>query len=140
MRIVTAPINKEMMNAAGYHYAGHTELLAYLTASREYGMLFVGGGLRVILATIHVALKDVHKHITTGAILKTLRLAHRAMQSFGIEKPRIGVAALNPHAGEGQALRVRGVGRDPPCRDQGARRGHPRKRPRPGRHAFLQGA
>lgn len=100
--IVTAPINKEMMNAAGYHYAGHTELLAYLTASQEYGMLFVGGGLRVILATIHLALRDVHKHINTGTILKTLRLAHKAMQTFGIEKPRIGVAALNPHAGEGR--------------------------------------
>lgn len=100
--IVTAPINKAMMNAAGHHYAGHTELLAHLTASREYGMLFVGGGLRVILATIHVALKDVHKHIKTGAILKTLRLAHKAMQTFGIDKPRIGVAALNPHAGEGR--------------------------------------
>ena len=100
--IVTAPINKEMMNAAGYHYAGHTELLAYLTASQEYGMLFVGGGLRVILATIHVALRDVHKHINTSTILKTLRLAHKAMQTFGVEKPRIGVAALNPHAGEGR--------------------------------------
>jgi 4-hydroxythreonine-4-phosphate dehydrogenase len=100
--IVTAPINKEMMNAAGYHYAGHTELLAYLTGSQEYGMMFVGGGLRVILATIHVALKDVPKHIKTGAILRSLRLAHRAMQTFGIKKPRIGVAALNPHAGEGR--------------------------------------
>jgi 4-hydroxythreonine-4-phosphate dehydrogenase len=100
--IVTAPINKEMMNAAGYHYAGHTELLADLTGSKEYGMLFVGGGLRVILATIHVALKDVHKHINTGTILKTLRLAHTAMQAFGIDNPRIGVAALNPHAGEGR--------------------------------------
>jgi 4-hydroxythreonine-4-phosphate dehydrogenase len=100
--IVTAPINKEMMNAAGHHYAGHTELLAHLTASREYGMLFVGGGLRVILATIHVALKDVHKHIKSASILRTLRLAHKAMQSFGIDKPRIGVAALNPHAGEGR--------------------------------------
>ena len=52
--IVTAPISKEMMNAAGHHYAGHTELLAELTGTKEYGMLFVGGGLRVILATIHM--------------------------------------------------------------------------------------
>ncbi len=100
--IVTAPINKEMMNAAGYRYAGHTELLADLTNSKDYGMLFVGGGLRVILATIHVALKDVHKHINAGGIVKTLRLAHRAMQAFGVTDPRIGVAALNPHAGEGR--------------------------------------
>jgi 4-phospho-D-threonate 3-dehydrogenase / 4-phospho-D-erythronate 3-dehydrogenase len=99
--IVTAPLNKEVMNAAGHHYAGHTELLAELTGAKEYGMLFIGGGLRVILATIHAALKDVPRLITHEAILKTLRLAHRAMLDFGIEQPRIGVAALNPHAGEG---------------------------------------
>jgi 4-hydroxythreonine-4-phosphate dehydrogenase len=64
-------------------------------------MLFVGGGLRVILATIHLALKDVPRHITTPGILKTIRLAQAAMRAFGIEHPRIGVAALNPHAGEG---------------------------------------
>jgi 4-hydroxythreonine-4-phosphate dehydrogenase len=100
--IVTAPISKEMMNAAGHHYAGHTELLADLTGTKEYGMLFVGGGLHVILVTIHVALKDVPRLITQASVLKTLRLAHKAMQSFGIDKPRIGVAALNPHAGEGK--------------------------------------
>lgn len=100
--IVTAPISKAMMNAAGYRYAGHTELLAELTHSKEYGMLFVGGGLRVMLATIHIALKDVPKHINAGTVLKAIRLAHAAMCSFGIEKPRIGVAALNPHAGEGR--------------------------------------
>jgi 4-hydroxythreonine-4-phosphate dehydrogenase len=99
--IVTAPINKELMNAAGHHYAGHTELLAELTGAKEFGMMFVGGGLKVILATIHVALKDVHRHINAGSLLKTLRLAHKAMRYFGIDDPRIGVAALNPHAGEG---------------------------------------
>ncbi len=100
--IVTAPINKEMMNAAGYRYAGHTELLAELTNSGEYGMMFVGGGLKIILATIHLALKDVPGHITQASVLKTLRLAHTAMAAFGIHQPRIGVAALNPHAGEGK--------------------------------------
>lgn len=100
--VVTAPINKEMMNAAGHHYAGHTELLAELTHAKEYGMLFVGGGLAVILTTIHLALKDVPRHITVPAVLRTLRLAHRAMRSLGVENPRIGVAALNPHAGEGR--------------------------------------
>jgi 4-hydroxythreonine-4-phosphate dehydrogenase len=100
--IVTTPINKEMMNAAGHHYAGHTELLAELTNAKEFGMLFVGGGLRVILTTIHLALKDVSRHITQATVLKTLRLAHTAMASFGIDRPRIGVAALNPHAGEGR--------------------------------------
>jgi 4-hydroxythreonine-4-phosphate dehydrogenase len=99
--IVTAPISKAMMNAAGHRYPGHTELLAELTGSGDYGMLFVGGGLRVILATIHLALKDVPRHITTAAILKTIRLAQTALHGFGIERPRIGLAALNPHAGEG---------------------------------------
>jgi len=99
--MVTAPINKEVMNAAGYHYAGHTELLAELTSTKEYGMMFVGGGLRLILVTIHAAIKDVPRLITKSAVLTTLRLAHQSMRYFGINDPRIGVAALNPHAGEG---------------------------------------
>lgn len=99
--LVTAPINKEMMNAAGYSYSGHTELLAELTSSKEYGMMFVGGGLRLILATIHLAIKDVPGAITRERVLGAIRQAHAAMKLFGIERPRIGVAALNPHAGEG---------------------------------------
>jgi 4-hydroxythreonine-4-phosphate dehydrogenase len=63
-------------------------------------MLFVGGGLRVILATIHLALKDVPGHITRSGILQTIRLAHEAARAFGVSRPRLGVAALNPHAGE----------------------------------------
>lgn len=99
--VVTAPISKEMMNAAGHEYAGHTELLAALTKTETYGMLFVGGGLRLILATIHHALKDVPKLIRKDRVLRTIRLAHEAMISLGIDRPRVGVAALNPHAGEG---------------------------------------
>lgn len=100
--VVTAPLNKEMMNAAGFNYGGHTELFAELTGTKEYGMMFVGGGLRVMLATIHLPIKDVARHIKKDGILKILRLAHRSMSYFGIDKPRIGVAALNPHAGEGR--------------------------------------
>ncbi len=99
--VTTAPINKEMMNAAGHNYSGHTELLAELTGAKHYGMMFVGGGLRLILATIHHAMKDVPRLITKDRILATLRLAHRAVGYCGIDRPRIGVAALNPHAGEG---------------------------------------
>jgi 4-hydroxythreonine-4-phosphate dehydrogenase len=99
--MVTAPINKELMNAAGYEYAGHTELLASLTGAKEYGMMFVGGGMNLILVTIHHALKDVPRLIKKQRVLRTIRLAHRAMRSFGIDRPRIGVAALNPHASEG---------------------------------------
>jgi 4-hydroxythreonine-4-phosphate dehydrogenase len=99
--ITTAPINKEMMNAAGFSYSGHTELLADLTGAEEFGMMFVGGGLKLILTTIHHALADVPRLITKDRVLKTIRLAHRSLADFCIERPRIGVAALNPHASEG---------------------------------------
>jgi 4-hydroxythreonine-4-phosphate dehydrogenase len=99
--IVTAPINKEMMNAAGFDYSGHTELLASLTNSTNYGMMFVGGGLKLILVTIHHAISDLPRLITRDRVLRTIRLAQAAMQGFGIEKPRVGVAAFNPHASEG---------------------------------------
>ena len=99
--MVTAPISKEFMNAAGHHYAGHTELLADLTGTKEYGMMFVGGGLRLILATIHHSIRDVPKLITRERVLTTIRLANIAMKEFGFDRPRIGVAALNPHASEG---------------------------------------
>lgn len=99
--IVTAPISKEVIHAAGFDFAGHTELLAHLTGGKRYGMLFVGGGLHLILATIHHALRDVPGLITKDRVLTTIELAHEAMQSFGIHAPRIGVSALNPHAGEG---------------------------------------
>jgi 4-hydroxythreonine-4-phosphate dehydrogenase len=99
--VTTAPINKEMMNAAGFSYSGHTELLADLTGAEEFGMMFVGGGLKLILTTIHHALADVPRLITKDRVLKTIRLAHRSLTDFCIERPRIGVAALNPHASEG---------------------------------------
>lgn len=99
--IVTAPINKEAINLAGCHFPGHTELLADLTATPESGMMIVGGPLRVMFVTTHVAIKDLPTLLTQAKIEKAIRLAHRALQDlFGIQKPRVGVAALNPHAGE----------------------------------------
>ncbi len=99
--IVTAPINKEAINLAGCHFPGHTELLADLTATPESGMMIVGGPLRVMFVTTHVAIKDLPTLLTQAKIEKAIRLAHRALKDlFGIKKPRVGVAALNPHAGE----------------------------------------
>ena len=98
--MVTAPINKETLKMAGYAYPGHTELLAELTGARDFGMMLVGGGLRVMLVTIHCPLKDVPGMITREAVLRTIRLAERACRSLGIKTPRIAVAGLNPHAGE----------------------------------------
>ncbi|MEK6583341.1 MAG: 4-hydroxythreonine-4-phosphate dehydrogenase PdxA, partial [Nitrospirota bacterium] len=100
--VTTAPINKEIINAAGFQYPGHTELLAELAGTKNFGLMMVGGGLRVILVTTHMALKEVFKHIKKNNVLRTVRLAHKAMGYFQTKTPRIAVAALNPHAGEGR--------------------------------------
>ncbi len=99
--VVTAPINKEAINLAGCHYPGHTELLADLTDTPDSGMMIVGGPLRIMFVTTHVAIKDLPRLLTKAKIEKGIRLAHRALtELYGIRRPRIGVAALNPHAGE----------------------------------------
>ncbi len=99
--IVTAPINKEAINMAGCRYPGHTELLADLTQTQESGMMIVGGPLKIMFVTTHVAIKDLPSLLTKQKIEKGIRLAHAALSNlFGIRRPRIGVAALNPHAGE----------------------------------------
>ncbi|MFO0731834.1 MAG: 4-hydroxythreonine-4-phosphate dehydrogenase PdxA [Nitrospiraceae bacterium] len=99
--IVTAPINKEAMNMAGYHYPGHTEFLGDLTRSPEMGMMIVGGPLKIMFTTTHVAIRDLSPMLTTERIAKAIRLAHLGLtRYFGIATPKIGVAALNPHAGE----------------------------------------
>jgi 4-hydroxythreonine-4-phosphate dehydrogenase len=98
--IVTAPINKEALNDAGYAYAGHTEILAELTGSKGSCMLLAHDRLKVSHVTTHVALAEVPKRITAERLRRVFALTHKAMLDLGIEKPRIGVAALNPHAGE----------------------------------------
>ena len=99
--MVTAPINKEAMHMGGYRYPGHTELLADLTKSTEVGMMILGGPLKIMFTTTHVALRELPVRLTVPAIVKAIRLADLALrESFRIRKPRIGVAALNPHAGE----------------------------------------
>lgn len=99
--MVTGPINKEAINMAGCHYPGHTELLADLTQTQESGMMIVGGPLKIMFVTTHVAIKELPSLLTQAKIERAIRLAHQAMRTlFAIKKPRIGVAALNPHAGE----------------------------------------
>ncbi|UYO92609.1 4-hydroxythreonine-4-phosphate dehydrogenase PdxA [Pollutimonas sp. M17] len=98
--IVTAPLNKKAMQAGGIDYPGHTEILAERTGTRHYAMMLANDELRVILATIHVALAQVSPLITFETELETIRLAQRACLQAGIRRPRIAVAGLNPHAGE----------------------------------------
>ena len=98
--IVTAPLNKEAMHAAGLDFPGHTEILAQRSGTPDVAMMLVNDRLRVILATIHIALSEVSPTLTTALELRTIELAQQACQAMGIATPRIGVAGLNPHAGE----------------------------------------
>jgi 4-hydroxythreonine-4-phosphate dehydrogenase len=100
--MVTGPISKVAMNLAGYAYPGHTELLADKTGTPEVVMMLAGGEFRVVLATIHCALATVPGRLTADGILRLCRLTSKALEKdFGLASPRLGVAALNPHAGEG---------------------------------------
>jgi len=98
--IVTAPLNKISLLLAGISLPGHTEILAQRTHTPHVAMMLVNDELRVILVTIHAALRDVPRLITPAAELRTIRLAHLACRQLGITEPRIAVAGLNPHAGE----------------------------------------
>ncbi len=99
--IVTAPLNKEALNRAGYKYAGHTDMLADLTGTKSSYMLLAHGDMRVTHVTTHVALEDVPRLLTPERLRRTIDITYQAMLDLGIEKPRIAIAALNPHAGEG---------------------------------------
>lgn len=100
--MVTAPVHKGIINDAGIAFTGHTEYLAAHTDTARVVMLLAGAGLRVALATTHLALKDVPAAITAESLLATLQILHQDLQTkFGIVRPRILVAGLNPHAGEG---------------------------------------
>jgi len=99
--VVTAPIAKESWKLAGYHYPGHTELFAQRTGSRRYAMMFTGGPLKVVLATVHMPLMGVWGRLNIGAVFQPIELLQQAMvEWFDTPKPRIAVCGLNPHASE----------------------------------------
>lgn len=99
--VVTAPIAKESWKLAGYNYPGHTELFAERTETRRYAMMFAGGPLKVVLATVHIPLNGLWGRLNIGAVFQPIELLHEALVNwFDIEKPRIAVCGLNPHASE----------------------------------------
>lgn len=97
--IVTAPINKESIRLAGHHYPGHTEILAEHSGTEDFSMMMASDDLNVVLVTIHQALREAIASIDEAAVLRVIRLADRTL-SRGGTRARIGVAGLNPHAGE----------------------------------------
>lgn len=99
--IATGPVHKAVINDAGFAFTGHTEFLAARTGVRHVVMMLVGAGLRIALATTHLALRDVARSITRDGLEQTVRIVQRDLiERFAIARPRIAIAGLNPHAGE----------------------------------------
>jgi 4-hydroxythreonine-4-phosphate dehydrogenase len=100
--IVTAPVNKHALHAAGYRYPGVTEMLAHLAGDVPVAMMLATGPLRVVLVTTHLPLKDVPAALTTARVVVAGQIAAKALRRWwGLAEPRLAVCALNPHAGEG---------------------------------------
>lgn len=99
--IVTAPINKATLNAAGHHYDGHTGMLASMTGEKRGFMLLASEKLKVIHVSTHVSLKDAISRATPDQVLETIRMGDRHLKRIGYDAPRIAVAGINPHCGEG---------------------------------------
>lgn len=99
--IVSAPLNKESMRMAGYPYEGQTQILGELTGSKRYGMILILGDIRMMMLTTHIALRKACDAVTKEKVLGMIELADETLRTFGIKRPRIAVAGLNPHAGEG---------------------------------------
>jgi 4-hydroxythreonine-4-phosphate dehydrogenase len=99
--IVTAPLHKEALHAAGVRYPGHTEILADRTGTQQFAMVLYGDGLAVAHVTLHMALRDVFAHLTTNAVFEKIRLLDDLLPRLIDRSPRLAVAALNPHASDG---------------------------------------
>jgi len=99
--IATAPINKRALFLGGYSFPGHTEFLAHLTRSEEYAMAFVAANLRIVLLSTHVPLSEAIRLVERDRLVKVINLTNRELQRWGMERPRLAVAALNPHGAEG---------------------------------------
>lgn len=103
--LVTAPICKESIHKAGCSFPGHTELLAHLSGTKSFAMMMAGGPFRIVLQSIHLSLKDSLSKITSSLVWEKLELTEKTLCNwFGISKPRIAIAGVNPHAGENGAF------------------------------------
>src|SRR5438034_8807857 len=99
--IATAPINKRALFLGGYSFPGHTEFLAHLTRTKEYAMGCVAANLRVVLLSTHVPLSEAIRMVERDRVIRVIHLTHRELRRWRIERPRLAVAALNPHGAEG---------------------------------------
>ncbi|MFU8781094.1 MAG: 4-hydroxythreonine-4-phosphate dehydrogenase PdxA [Kiritimatiellia bacterium] len=135
--VVTAPLHKEALHAAGYAYPGHTEMLAALTGQADVCMMMASADLQVCLVTTHVALAQVSPLVTRARVLGTIRLADTALRRQGVARPRITVCGLNPHAGEAGAFGCEDADEILPAVEAACSRGYLVQGPLPADTAFL---
>ncbi|MGC9348795.1 MAG: 4-hydroxythreonine-4-phosphate dehydrogenase PdxA [Anaerolineae bacterium] len=136
--IATAPLNKEAMRMAGYHYIGHTEILAELTGARRSTTMLATPGLRVTHVTRHIPFREIADQITTANILDTISITYEGMRDLGFARPRIAVAALNPHGGEGGLLGREEIDEITPAVEAARERGIDAHGPIPADSVFFQ--
>jgi 4-hydroxythreonine-4-phosphate dehydrogenase len=98
---VTGPINKAAINAAGHHFAGHTEIYAHLTKTEDYAMMLAHGDFRVAHVSTHVSLKEACARVRKDRVIRVINLTYDVLKKLDVKVPRIGVAGINPHCGEG---------------------------------------
>jgi 4-hydroxythreonine-4-phosphate dehydrogenase len=136
--IVTAPLNKEAMAAAGVAYPGHTEILADRCGVRDFAMMLANDELRVLLVSIHLSLADAIAAVTPESEIRAIRLAHQAGLAFGLARPRVAVAGLNPHAGENGMFGREDMEIIAPATAQARREGIEASGPWPGDTVFMR--
>lgn len=128
---VTGPIHKESINLAGHHFSGHTEIYAHYTNTPKFAMLLVDEGFSVIHVTTHVSLRQACDLIKKPRVLDVIRLIDNGLKDLGIEKPRIGVAGLNPHSGDGGLFGTEEIEEIGPAVEEAAKEGMEVKGPVP---------
>ena len=136
--IVTAPIHKEALSVAGIKYPGHTEILADFGGAERVAMLLGNDDIRTVLVTIHVSLSDAIKGATFDAQMSAIRLAHEGAMALGFDNPRVAVAGLNPHAGEGGLFGQEEIEINSPAIEAARKEGINASGPWPGDTVFMQ--
>jgi len=136
--VVTAPIHKEAMAAAGVRHPGHTEILAERAGVPEVRMMLANDELRTILVTIHLPLREAIRQVTRASVLATLLIAHDGLRRLGVAQPRIAVAGLNPHAGEGGLMGREEIEHIAPAIADARARGIDASGPWPGDTVFMR--
>ena len=135
---VTGPIHKEAINLAGFHYAGHTEIYADLTGTKDYTMMLADGAFRVVHVSTHCALREACDRVKKDRVLKVIALGYDALCKLGISEPRIAVAGLNPHCGEGGLFGREDIDEILPAVEEARARGMQVDGPLPGDTVFCK--